>query len=330
MRAENLEQAVRCLFKERGQKALEDAREKVLREIKRVSSQEAREVMSYFINEYWNDLTSPTLISLGCEAVGGDAAETIPVAIPIILISGAVDIHDDIIDKSRTKYGRLTVLGKYGDDFALLTGDALLLQGFALLYEAMQHFPQKKFLNIVDVIKSTFFELGDAEALELKFRKNLNVMPEEYILTLKKKAADVEGLLRIGAVIGDGSDEEIDALGYYGRIFGLLSILRDDWIDMIDYKEAKHRLQFENLPLPMLYALRNTKARVEITKIQQKRKLTKQDAEKIFAITERSGGFKRSKKKMLTFAKKAEERLASVGIQNDKLTLLLQFVTTID
>jgi len=326
---EKLERSVRCLIREKGQKALEIAKEAMLKEIKAVSSQEARQATRYFISEYWNDLTSPTLISLGCEAVGGDLADTIPVAIPVILISGAVDIHDDIIDKSKTKYGRLTVLGKYGKDFALLVGDALLIKGFTLLHAAVQRFPQKKFL-IMNVIKNSFFELGDAEALELKFRKNLDTMPQEYIHAMTKKAADVEGLLRIGAIIGNGSTEEIDALGYYGRSFGLLSILRDDWIDIIDYKEAKHRLQFENLPLPILYALQNPKAKSEIKQILRKGKVTGQDIQKIFEITEKYEGFRQSRETMLSFAKKAKECLDEIKTKTTGLRTLLQFVTTIE
>lgn len=326
---EKLERSVRCLFREKGQKALEIAKEVMLKEIKGVSSREAREATRYFISEYWNDLASATLISLGCEAVDGDLADTIHVAIPVILISGAVDIHDDIIDRSKTKYGRLTVFGKYGKEIALLVGDALLIEGFTLLHAAIQYFPQKKFL-IMNVIKNSFFELGDAEALELKFRKNLDIMPQEYIDAMTKKAADVEGLLRIGAIIGNGSAEEIDALGYYGRSFGLLSILRDDWIDMIDYKEAKHRLQFENLPLPILYALQNPEAKSDIKQILLKGKITRQDIQKIFEITEKYEGFRQLREIMLTFAKKAEECLDEIKIKTTELRILLQFVTTIE
>ena len=75
-------------------------------------------------------LTRPALFSLVCEAVGGDPDITMPIAISITLISGAIDIHDDIIDQSKTKGDQPTVFGKFGKDIALLVGDALMFKGF--------------------------------------------------------------------------------------------------------------------------------------------------------------------------------------------------------
>jgi len=329
-KSDELEEVVQHLFRERGQKALKIAKEMMFEEIRNVSSHEAHEAIKYFINEYWNDLASPTLVSLGCESVGGDIDDTIPLALPMILMSGGIDVHDDIIDKSKMKYGRLTVFGKYGDELALLVGDALLLKGFTLLCNATRFFSQKKFLDIVKIVNNMFFELGDAETLERKLRKNLDTTPKEYILNMEKKAADIEGLLRIGAIIGDGSTEEIDALGCYGRIFGLLSILRDDWIDMLDYQEAIHRLQFENLPLPTIYTLGDVRARLEIERIFEKEEITKQDAERLFQITDKFGGFKQTTQLMLNLARKAKEQLMKANINNNNLLLLLEFIANID
>ena len=86
------------LLEERGRTALEMARKTVLEE--KIESKEVREALTYFINEYWHDVTRPAILSLACEAVGGDPNITTPIAVPLILISGAIDIHDDIIDQS--------------------------------------------------------------------------------------------------------------------------------------------------------------------------------------------------------------------------------------
>jgi len=324
-----LEQKVQKLLEKKGRKALELAKETVLEEQKRIECKEVREALNYFISEYWNDIISPTLIALGCEAVGGDATSTVPIAVPVILISGAVDIHDDVIDKSKTKYNRLTVFGKYGKEIALLVGDALLFEGLTSLQEAAKHFPQKKLLNIIDVIKNAFFELGDAEASELKFRNNLQITPEDYLATMHKKAADVEGLLRIGATIGDGSIKQIEALGGYGRIIGLLIILKDDWIDTIDYEEAIHRIQSESLPLPFLYIIQNQRARKEISQILEKDKLKRQDFDKLLKITKKRGGFEETKKAMLELKDKALEYLPKANLKYQNLELLIDFLVDV-
>jgi geranylgeranyl pyrophosphate synthase len=325
----NLEQTVHVLFKNKGQNALEIAKKVMLTDVKRITFKQAREAMHYFVNEYWNDLVSPTLISLGCEAVGGNAAETLPIAVPMILINGAVDIHDDIIDESTTKYDRPTIFGKYGKTMALLIGDALLFKGYTLLQAEAKNFPQDKFLTIIKVLDKAFFELGDAEASELQFRDSLDISSDAYLAVMQRKAADVEGLFHIGAIIGNGSNEEIEALCYYGRIFGLLSILKDDWIDMFSYKELNHRMKFESLPLPLLYALQNQKAKREIAQILRKKRITRQDTEKVLEITERYNGFKQTKRTMIHLMKKTRHKLVNHKIGNKNLESLLRFTVDV-
>jgi len=279
------------IFKERGSKAMEIARKEILTE--KIECKKAREALTYFITKYWNDLARPTLLSLACEAVGGDPELTTPIAVPMILISGAIDIHDDIIDKSKAKNGRPTVYGKFGPDIALIVGDMLLVKGLTLLNKAIEKgISPEKMATICDIIKTMFLELGDAEALELQFRRRMDITPEEYLYVVKKKAADVEAHTRISAILGGGSEKEMEALSEYGRLLGMLIILRDDWIDMIDFEESVHRIKRECLPLPLLYALKNPKIRSEINTILAKKKKAKKDAEAILRVVYDTEGFR--------------------------------------
>ncbi|MDH5624023.1 MAG: polyprenyl synthetase family protein [Candidatus Bathyarchaeota archaeon] len=298
---EEMMEQVQRLLEERGRKALEMARKTVLEE--EIECGEVREALRYFMTEYWHDVARPALLSLACEAVGGDPEVTIPIAVPMTLISGAIDIHDDIIDQSKTKGSRPTVLGKFGKDLALLVGDALLFKGFTLLHEAVEKgIPAEKIAIILGIIKRTFFELGDAEALELKFRGRMDVTPEQYLRVVRKKAADVEAHTRISAILGGGSKEEIEALGEYGRLLGMMIILRDDLIDMIDLEETIHRVKKEYLPLPILYALQNSKIKSTLNSILLKKTLTKRDAKTILEVTDKAGGLEHVRKLMQKLA----------------------------
>lgn len=310
------------IFKERGSKALEMARREILQE--KVECKEAREALRYFMTKYWKDLARPTLLSLACEAVGGDPELTTPMAVSMILISGAIDIHDDIIDQSKTKNGRLTVYGKFGKDIALLVGDALLLKGLILLNKAMQKgISQEKTTRIMDTIKNMFFELGDAEALELQFQGKSELLPEEYIHVVRKKAADVEAHTRVSAILGGGSDEEVEALSEYGRLLGMLIILRDDWIDMIDLKESVNRIKRESLPLPLLYVLRNPRIRSKIDNIRMKKKIRKKDAVTVLKVTFDAHGFQQYENFTKKLTEKAFSSLSPVK-SAPYLTLLIQ------
>jgi len=321
---EIMEQAQKILL-ERGSKALEEAKNKILQE--EIECKEAHEALTYFMKEYWHDVARPALLSLTCEAVGGDPNITTPVAIPMILISGAIDIHDDIIDQSKTKRSRPTVLGKFGKDIALLVGDALLFKGFTLLYEAIEKgISAEKVEVIIGIIKRTFFELGDAEALELNFRGRMDITPEEYLYVVRKKAADVEAHTRISALLGGGSKDEIEALSEYGRLLGMLIILRDDLMDMIDFEEAVHRIKSECLPLPILYALQNPEAKSMINSILLKKTLTKKDAETILEITNKKGGLRCLVKLTRELARNAYSCIENVKYNKRYLKLLIRFM----
>jgi geranylgeranyl pyrophosphate synthase len=314
---------VQKLLEERGRKALEEAKRVVLQE--EVECKEIREALNYFMQEYWRDLARPTLLSLACEAVGGDPEITTPIAISMSLISGAIDIHDDIIDYSKVKGSRPTVLGKFGKDVALLVGDALLFKGFALLHGSVERgVPAEKLPIIIDIVKRMFFELGDAEALELGFRGRIDVTPEEYLRVVRKKAADVEAHTRISAILGGGSKEEIEALGEYGRLLGMLIILRDDLIDMVDFDEAVQRFKKECLPLPILYALQNPKIKFTLSSMLLKKTITKRDAKAILQVTNEEGELGRLRKIMQELAEDAYFHIENLEQNKEYLRLLLK------
>jgi len=310
------------LLEERGKKALELAKKTVLEE--KIESKEVREALKYFMTEYWHDVTRPGLLSLVCEAVGGDPNLTTPIAVPMILISGAIDIHDDIIDESTNKESRPTVFGKFGKDIALLVGDALMFKGFTVLYKAVEKgVPAEQIAVISDIIERTFFELGDAEALELQFRGRTDVTPEDYLCVVRKKAADVEAYTRISAIVGGGSEEEIEALGEYGRLLGMLVILRDDMIDMIDLEETMHRIKKEHLSLVILYALQKPEIKSGLSQLLKKT-LTIKDAEKILMIVNKAGGFVRMEECMNKLAEEAYIKIEKVKYNRKHLQLLIQ------
>jgi len=308
---------IQKIFKERGKKALEMARKKILKE--EIECKTVKEALTYFMNEYWLDYSRPALLSMACEAVGGDPELTTFIAVPMILINGAVDIHDDIIDLSKRKEERLTVYGKFGKDIALLVGDALLLKGFTLLNEI---YLEKKNV-ILDIINDTFYRLGDAEAQELELQGRLDVTPGEYLHVVRKKAANVEALMRIGAILGGGTDKEIDALGKYGTVLGMLFAMQDEFVDMLDPKEFIHRVKYECLPLPLLYALQNPKTKEKIAN-ELKEGITRRNSKKLLAAFFKTAEAKDFTKTVYDLAREARRQLRKLKLPDCYLELLIR------
>src|SRR5665647_398735 len=132
---------VNVLLSTYGKEALQFSKNYVLQE--KIEYKPLNESLRYFF-ENWFDVIHPTLISLSCEAVGGSKNETVKIGASIVLLAGAADIHDDIIDNSIMKDSNPTVFGKFGKDIAILAGDALLLKGVYLLHEACKTLPKNK------------------------------------------------------------------------------------------------------------------------------------------------------------------------------------------
>lgn len=293
------------LFKQKGTKALETAKHTILKE--RIESKKVKEALHYFMTECWHDVARPGVLALVSESLGGRPQDTTKVAIPLILIGGATDIHDDIIDESKTKYGKPTVYGKFGKNIAILAGDALFFKGLTMLNRICTKHPE-----ISEIIKNTFFELGDAEALELQLRSKPS-NPELYLSIIKRKAADVEAHTKTAAILGGATKKEIEVLGNYGRILGMLIILKDDYIDSLEHEELKHRIQNEHFPMPMLYALTEPKANTAITEILRRHDITKKDTQTLKALIRKSKGYQKTAQLMDTLIKTAEKQITAIA-----------------
>jgi geranylgeranyl pyrophosphate synthase len=302
------------LFETRGMKALQLARKAIAEE--KIESKEVRDSLRFFMKR-WRDVARPGLLSIVCQSVGGKPEDTTGIAVALILIAGATDIHDDIIDESEMKYGKPTVYGKWGKSIAILAGDALFLKGLSMLDKSCT-----KHSSIMGIVKDMFFELGDAEALELQFRKTI-VTPEIYLRIIRKKAADVEAHTRIGAMIGRANKQEAKALAEYGRLLGILIILKDDYIDSLEYDELRHRIQNEHLPMPLLFALENREVEKSINKILQKKIITKEDIYLIKRLIIKGQGLKKTASLIETFIESAERHIANIA-DKTYLELLLR------
>lgn len=100
--SKKLSHHIQQLFEERGREAFEIARHAILKEAEEMEYRPLQEALRYLAS-YWIDTTRPALLSIACEAVGGDPDATKPVAISLTLICEAADIHDDVIDQSVRK-----------------------------------------------------------------------------------------------------------------------------------------------------------------------------------------------------------------------------------
>jgi geranylgeranyl diphosphate synthase type II len=318
-----MEIAIETLQKH-GKTAFDIAKKAILKE--KIEYKPVADALRYFSEEIWCDYQHPALLSLACEAVDGDPRKTWNVGAAIAILSGAVDVHDDIIDKSEIKASKQTVYGKFGEDIALLVGDTLLFDGLSFLHEACGKLPMEQCEQILRLSQAAFFEIGNAEAKESSFKTKNSLKTTEYFEIIIGKAAVAEACMRIGTIIGGGKITEIDMLGHYGRTLATLMIIRDEFIDIFEPDELKHRAENECLPFPILCTFQNLETREKIMHVLNNAVLSEDDAYKIAKIVMKTKDVQKLKKEMQLRIREEIEHISPVRNKKilAKLKLLLR------
>lgn len=274
---------------EKALRILEEKSEKVLELTKKTILEEkickrGDEALKHYIKK-WEDTTRPGVLCLACEAVGGNVEEIIPLQVALLFIAATMDIHDDIIDKSVSKSTGQTLYGKFGEEIALLLGNAFLVKGFNQMYKAIGNLSKERKSLIIDTLKNFLFEVINAHILEIDLRdKKLKIKPEQYLYVLEKKAADIEGRMRIGAIFCGGSSQEIRALSKYGRKTGTLLAIRSDFVDVFEPSELVNRMKYECPPLPILCGLQSNIYRKKIRHILSTENIDRNSINELIAM----------------------------------------------
>ena len=265
-----------------------------------------REAVEYAMQVYKPDYFRPALLSLICKAVGGEKKRTISTGAGLTLFAWAIGIHDDIIDQSRTKNGVLTILGRFGKDIALILSDVLLFKGFTLLRERVESdMPVDRAARVLETIKRIWFEQSEGEAFEIQHRGSIDVTPEECLEKIRMRASEIEACARIGAILGGGSSREEDRLGRYGRLVGMMGILRNEIIDMLDLRALKHRIRMESLPLPVVYGLQSASNGPRLVQLITAGRFTEKSLREMARLADSSEGIARTARSINKMSREA-------------------------
>jgi geranylgeranyl diphosphate synthase, type II len=182
----------------------------------------------------------PILALAACEAVGGDEKKVLPAACALELIHCYSLVHDDLpsMDNDDLRRGKPTCHKKFGEDLAVLTGDALLTLAFKVLAESGKN--SKESLKVIATVAEAVGSRGmvGGQAAELAFqKKDMDLAAIEYINT-HKTGALIAVSLRVGAMLGGASKRQTTALYSYGKSLGLLFQIVDDILDEEGYASA--------------------------------------------------------------------------------------------
>jgi geranylgeranyl diphosphate synthase type I len=313
---------VRAILWEKGKAALEMAKTAILQE--KIPFRPLEEALQFFILN-WEDVLHPALLSLACEAVGGNPADTTHVGAALVLLAGGADVHDDVIDQSTVKDSKPTIYGKFGKDLSVLVGDALLFKGLYALHEACEALPNAQRRAILELTEQAFFGISSAEAKEASLRGKTELgTAGEYLEMIKMKAAVGEATTKIGAILGGGTPEQIETLGHYGKTLSVLYTIRDEFIDTFELDELRNRIEKECLPLPILYTLRDSGKADKILRLLKATPITEKELEAILDLVIDSKEARELKRDMYSVIKGENQRLRLIEVNRSIFELLLR------
>ncbi|NHM13422.1 polyprenyl synthetase family protein [Xiamenia xianingshaonis] len=183
----------------------------------------------------------PLICFAACKAVGGDMALATSAAAAIEHFHTAALIHDDIADEGELRRGKPCMHLTEGVGLAINVGDLALSTVNGTVVDDPALSDATKVRVISELIAMTRRTI-EGQALDIGWARDgrYDVTPEDYLAMATHKTAHYSGAtpLAVGAIIGGGTDEQVEALRTYGLATGLAFQIQDDLLNLIGMEES--------------------------------------------------------------------------------------------
>ena len=183
------------------------------------------------------------------------------------LIHAATLLHDDVVDEAFIRRGNPSANRKWGNEASVLVGDFLFSKSFLLLASEDDS-------KINKSVSAASKEVAEGEVLGLATKGNFDISEDEYMDIIYKKTASLISVsCRIGAIIGNASQEKEKALADFGLKAGIAFQLVDDILDYTGNPEKFGKtigldFQKKKMTLPLINLFQKAPAK-EKKKIQE-------------------------------------------------------------
>ncbi len=145
------------------------------------------------------------LVMLACGLFTDDLQQALPAAAAIEMFHNFTLLHDDIMDNAAVRRGKPSVFARWGQNVAILSGDAMLICAYRLLGGVSAH--------LLPQVMTLFNEMalgvceGQQYDMDFEHRRKVSVVDYMHMIELKTSVL-LAGAATIGATIGGASDED--------------------------------------------------------------------------------------------------------------------------
>ncbi|NEQ30742.1 MAG: polyprenyl synthetase family protein [Leptolyngbya sp. SIO4C5] len=215
----------------------------------------------------------PILCLATAELAGGTPAIAMPTACALEMIHTMSLIHDDLpaMDNDDFRRGQPTNHKVYGEDIAILAGDALLAYAFEFIATQTQDVPAERILRVVAHLGRAAGAAGlvggQIVDLESEGKSEVGVETLNFI-HMHKTAALLEASVVSGAMLAGAPQSDIERLSGYAQRIGLAFQIVDDILDITSTQEELGKsigkdVQAQKVTYPSLWGLEESKQQAQ-------------------------------------------------------------------
>jgi len=164
-----------------------------------------------------------TLATAALTGYRGDGQ--IRLAAAVEFMHTATLLHDDVVDASEMRRGKLAARMLWGNEASVLVGDFLLGQAFKMMVEVGS-------LRALEILSSAAAIIAEGEVMQLAAAKNLDTTEDAYLGVIRAKTAELfAAACEVGPVLAGRAKAEQAACRSFGMNLGIAFQLVDDALD---------------------------------------------------------------------------------------------------
>jgi len=202
----------------------------------------------------------PLMTVSAARLAGGRGDGALKLAAAVEFIHTATLLHDDVVDSSQLRRGKVAAHLIWGAPSSVLVGDFLFARAFELMVETGS-------LKALEILARASRVIAEGEVLQLTSAHDLKLSQSTYLEIIGGKTAELfAAAAEAGAVSADATPREAAALREFGRSFGLAFQLADDALDYSGAaetlgKNAGDDFREGKATLPLILAINRSGAR---------------------------------------------------------------------
>ena len=167
----------------------------------------------------------PLLTVAAARLCGGAGENGQRLAAAVEFIHTATLLHDDVVDGSKLRRGKVAAHLIWGGAASVLVGDFLFARAFELMVETGS-------LGALNILARASRVIAEGEVLQLTRAHDLDLDQATYLQIIRGKTAELfAAAAEAGALVAGGRGAEVRALSAYGLKLGLAFQLTDDALD---------------------------------------------------------------------------------------------------